>query len=169
MKKILCIVLFILCSLLSVGCACNFGAYQYHISALQKEFTIKEEWKTANRTYGSYYEVEIAEGEWDTLVDRGSPETRTYLISNEEELKAGFSEFPAVNFEKQMVVVHFYTDIYNRKQKIDYAKLDEEILDIRFSLVSNYGRGDASMPGTRALILIMDKLSVKEIKITYNK
>ncbi len=166
MRKILCAVMLVICMLL--GCSCNLGAYQYHISVVREGYTMREEWKTANSTYGAYYRVDLPEGGWDAVDDTTSPKTRTYLILNEEELNEGFSVFPTVDFENQMVIVHFYTDIYSRKQKIDYAKLDGELLDIRFSIVSNHGRGDASMPGTRSLILIMDKLAVREVKITYN-
>ncbi len=166
MKKFLCCLFLIICMLL--GCSCNLGAYKYHISVVREGFTLREEWKTANRTYGTYYRAETAEGAWDTLVDKTSPETRTHLMVREEEVNEGFSRFPTVDFEKQMVIVHFYTDIYNRKQKIDYAKLDGKRLDIRFSITSNNGRGGASMPGTRTLILIMDKLSVEQVTITYN-
>lgn len=166
MRKILCAVMLIICMLL--GCSCNLGAYQYHISVIQEGFTMREEWKAANGTYGAYHSVELPEGGWDAMKDETSPKTRTHLIVSEEELNEGFSAFPTVNFENQMVIVHFYTDIYSRKQKIDYAKLDGELLDIRFSILSNQGRGDASMPGTSTLILIMDKLAVGEVKITYN-
>ncbi len=166
MRKILCAVMLIICMLW--GCSCNLGAYQYHISVIREGFTVREEFKAANSTYGAYHSIELPEGGWDAISDETSPKTRTCLILSEEELNEGFSSFPAVNFENQMVIVHFYTDVYNRKQKIDYAKLDDEILDIRFSIVSNHGKGDASMPATRTLILIMDKLAVSQVKITYN-
>ncbi len=169
MKKLLCLLLFIICTF--VGCSCNLGEYRYHISVVREGFSIREEWYAANRTYGAYYKGEYLEEEerWSTLVDETSPKTQTYLILNQEELNGGFSKFPNVDFENQMVVVHFYTDIYNRKQKIDYAKFNEGILNIYFSIRSNNGRGDASMPSTHTLILIMDKLSVEEINITYKE
>ncbi len=166
MKKFLCGVLLIICVLL--GCSCSLGVYKYHISVVREECTMREEWKTANRTYGAYYRVDLADGDWDYVADTTSPETRTHLIFQEEELNEGFSSFPAVDFEKQMVVVHFYTDVYNRKQKIDRARLDGDILEISFSIVSNFGKADASMPQTRALILILDKLSVEQVVVTYN-
>ncbi len=122
MKKALCAMLLVFCMLL--GCSCNLGAYRYHISVVKEGYTVREEWETANSTYGAYRRVDLPDGDWDVIMDETSPKTRTHLIVSKEELNEGFSVFPAVNFESQMLVVHFYTDAYNRQRKIDYAKLD---------------------------------------------
>ena len=80
-----------------------------------------------------------------------------------------FSEFPEIDFEKEMVLVYCYRTIYIRKQVLEKVALDESVLNVEFNIVKGkIGHADASAPQRRMLVVKLDKLDITEVNITYN-
>ena len=123
----------------------------------------QEEWLKENHVYGAYDE----NGEEN--YDENTPKSRTYIIKTRTELNEVFSEFPEIDFEKEMVLVYCYRTIYIRKQVLEKVVLDGNVLNVEFNVVKGkIGHADASAPSRRMLVVKLDKLDITEVKITYN-
>ncbi len=122
------------------------------------------EWLKKNRTYAHY---EVVDG--DIVVDRVSPETRTYYITNEEERNEVFSTLINVDFKTEMVVVFRYTSASGRNRIVKNVYVDEEgFLNIEFDIVDGKpGYADASMPKTRTIALRMKNVWKNKVEFTY--
>ena len=88
------------------------------------------------------------------------PKDIVNIITNQTELKAAFSEFPKINFEKEMVIVYFYTSVYSRPRELKGIEITEEKeMRIHFIEVSpGEGIGGACSPKTRPLVVKLDKI-----------
>ena len=107
-SKILCLGL-ILVMTLGMLCACDKGdKFDNKYNAVLYESMVdsfNEAYLSANSTHG-IYSPEYAEN--DTR-----PHTITNVISNKDEFNAAFKEFPTdVDFDKEMIIVHFFTISY---------------------------------------------------------
>ena len=161
-KKILTIglaVLLMLCMSISlVGCK----KMDHNAVIITDGIRYQEEWLKENHVYGAYGE----NGEEN--YDENTPKSRTYLIKNQDELDEVFSEFPEINFEKEMIIVYCYRTIYIRKQVLEKVVLDENVLNVEFNVVKGkIGHADASAPSRRMLVLKLDKLDITKANITY--
>ena len=80
-----------------------------------------------------------------------------------------FSEFPEIDFEKEMVLVYCYRTIYIRKQVLEKVALDGNALNVEFNVVKGkIGHADASAPQRRILVVKLDKLDITKVNVTYN-
>lgn len=126
---------------------------------VQDGVTCRQEWFEENYTRGSY----------QSEYDKELPEDRTYRIDSQDELDEIFSDFPKIDFEREMVVVYCYTTTYIREQKLEKASLKNGVLYIEFNVVQGmFGHGDATAPQTRLCVIRVDKTEVFEVEITYN-
>lgn len=162
-KKLLTIglaVLLMLCVSISlVGCK----KIDHNAVIISEGLNYQEEWLDNNHVYGAYGE----NGEEN--YDENTPKSRTYIIKTRTELNEVCSEFPEIDFEKEMVLVYCYRTIYIRKQVLEKVVLDGTILNVEFNVVKGkMGHADASAPSRRMLVLKLDKLDITEVNITYN-
>ena len=144
--------LLIVCSL--SGCS----GIECNATILKDGFSINDEWLESNYTRGSYqsdYNNEL-------------PESRMYVIKNQGEAEAVFTDTPKIDFDTEMLIVYLYTTIYMRKQRLDRVTFDGGALSIEFDVVDGrIGAGDACVPQTRACVIRLHKLEADEIIITY--
>ena len=162
-KKILTIglaVLLMLCMSISlVGCK----KMDHNAVIITDGIRYQEEWLKENHVYGAYDE----NGEEN--YDENTPKSRTYLIKNQDELDEVFSDFPEIDFEKEMLIVYCYRTVYGRKQVLEKVALDGNALNVEFNIVKGkIGRADASAPSRRMLVLKLDKLDITKANVTYN-
>lgn len=123
----------------------------------------QEEWLANNHVYGAYGE----NGEEN--YDENTPKSRTYLIKTQTELDEVFSDFPEIDFEKEMLIVYCYRTVYGRKQVLENVFSDGNLLYVEFNVVKGkIGHADASAPSRRMLVVKLDRLDITEVKITYN-
>lgn len=163
MKKLfatLSAVLLMLCMSISlVGCK----KIDHNAVIITDGIRYQEEWLKENHVYGAYDE----NGEEN--YDENTPKSRTYLIKNQDELDEVFSEFPEIDFEKEMILVYCYRTVYIRKQVLEKVALDGNALNVEFNIVKGkIGHADASAPSRRMLVLKLDKLDITKVNVTYN-
>lgn len=151
---------------MSIFSGCGAG---YHAVEIDSGLAFQENFLEENRTCGALYpnenfnpaDDESEEYIWDTT----SPIDRTFVIRNEEELKEIFSDFPAVDFEKEMVLLYIYTSPYGRTRKIKSIDVRENDLTIKFQYnKGKFGHADLSSPQQRVFIIKMDRLDVTNVK-----
>ena len=152
--------MFMLCMSISlIGCK----QIDHNAVIITEGTTYQEEWLENNSVYGAYDE----NGEEN--YDSNTPKSRTYIVKNQDELDEVFSEFPEMDFEKEMVLVYCYRTIYTRKQVLEKVVLDGTVLNVEFNIVKGkIGHADASAPQRRMLVIKLDKLDITETNITYN-
>ena len=156
MKRVLSGLLLVM--IIFLATSCKYGA-----KIVDSGMVFRDGVLNANMTYGAYY---IDEGSEEYLYDESSPKTRTYVLKEETKSQEMFSEFPHVDFKKEMVLVHFYTDVYSRERKIKSVEVGEDkILRIVFKLKSAWGKKDASMPQQKVLVIKMNKLDINSAEI----
>lgn len=132
---------------------------------------LRNEYIEANLTYGAnYYYSEENEDYIKVENSTSYPETRTYVIKDETALNEAYSTPSEIDFEKEMLLIHFYTDIYSRVRYLGKVQIDENnVLKIEFDIVPNPGVGDASMPVQKVLVVKVDKLEVNAVEFKYLK
>lgn len=145
--------LVLICSI--TGCS-QIG---YNAAIVQDGIVCRESWFENNLTKGSY------QSEYDEEL----PESRTFLVENQEELDEIFSEFPKVDFEREMVLVYCYTTNFIRQQVLEQVAFENGIIKVAFDVARGIpGRADATAPQTRLCIVKLDKLNISTVIFTYN-
>ncbi|MBE7078779.1 MAG: hypothetical protein E7380_02825 [Clostridiales bacterium] len=142
-------VLLLLCLAFSIV-GCKGEAYKniekYHAEIIS-DYEMNSDYIMANQTKGY-------------TGNNALPKEIVNVITNQTELKAAFSDFPKINFEKEMVIVYFYTSVYNRPRELKGIEITEEKeMRIHFIEVSpGEGIVDACSPKTRPLVVKLDKI-----------
>ncbi len=154
------------------------GCVRYNARIVDSGVSFRQAFLEENRTYGAYYHNDAYDPEQDDwseewLYDETSPKTRTYAIKDQATLEEIFAAFPKTDFEKEMVLVHLYTDIYGRARVLKDVSVDENnALKIQFTIQSQSGcvaRGDASAPQCKSLVVKMDRLDITTVEFEYVK
>ena len=74
-----------------------------------------------------------------------------------------------IDFETQMLIVYFYTDLYMRPQILTQVNLEGRILRINFRTErgksSDPWHHDATEPYQRLLVVRLDKLSIDNVEV----
>ncbi|MBE5963769.1 MAG: hypothetical protein E7252_02350 [Lachnospira sp.] len=119
-----------------------------------------------NKVKGAYYKDtnydENAKDSTDRYYyDEASPESRTFLIKDQETFEKIFVKNAFdVNFEQEILCLYIFADIYpNRKYVIDNVTIEEKHATIYFRIESN-NKKDVAAPYQRCLIV---KLKEKDI------
>jgi len=170
-KTLAVFIAFLLCAF--TGCETTKGEEMLPFNATQDvggPLAFREDFLKENRTYGVLFwngngdPWDIRNLEWDET----SQKFRAFIITEKAQMDEIFSVYPAIDFEKDMVVMYAYTCIYmGRELKITSVTLDNKNLKIDFKIVAGKpGYKDASMPQTRFLVLRMDKLDIDTVEFT---
>ncbi|MDE7161834.1 MAG: hypothetical protein K2N65_03635, partial [Anaeroplasmataceae bacterium] len=161
MKKIITIILLALCFFFFTGC--NQNKYNATLDSNAKQY-INKAFLNENRVKGAYYLNDAyIEGESDPsekyILDTASPSSRTFQLE-EEKFNDIFSNYPfPVDFEKEMVVLYIFTDIYPRKYNLDGIDVNGTTLNIYYKLEQG-NKKDAVEPYQRCFLV---KLNILEI------
>ena len=84
------------------GCEMTKGEEMLPFNATQDvggSLTFKEDFLKANRIFGTIYQNENGEWEWNR--DETSPRYRTFIITEKAQLDEIFSVYPDIDFEKK--------------------------------------------------------------------
>lgn len=170
MKKIISTAIIFLVSIILLSSCTTVGR---NAVIVDEGITFKTEWLDNNMTYGAYYENPDYDPEDEqserTLVDRTSPESRTYVIKDEAALNEIFVACPEIDFEQEMLLVYCYTSIYPRERILESVALDGEVLTVEFDVKkAKSGVADTHMPGRKVLVIKMDRLNISQANIIYN-
>jgi len=127
----------------------------------------REDFLKANRTYGAYYWNGNGDPNdsinWE--YDETSPRYRTFIITEKARLDEIFSVYPAVDFEKEMVVMYVYTSTHGGGIKITSVTLVGKNLKIDFKPARGKpGYNNETTPQTSFLALRMDKLDIDTVE-----
>jgi hypothetical protein len=129
-------------------CLVSCSKIEYNAVILTEDFTFNKSWLDSNN--------DLSEG-------------KTFVIETQESLNEIFKDFKEIDFNKKTVIVHCYTTIYVREQKLQKVSLEKDVLSIEFDVVDGKsGVGDATAPQTRACVICLDKVAVANVIITYN-
>ncbi len=158
MKKIFAVFISQLLISLIVCSFASCSRIDNNAKILQEGVKCREEWLENNYTRGSY----------QSDFNNDLPESRTHLIQTQAELDEIFSDFPKINFDKEMVLVYCYTTVYIRDQKLEQATIDNGVLTVKFNVVrGKLGYADAASPHTRICVIRLRKIGITEANITY--
>lgn len=175
MKKKTAIILGILgvATLTVVGILCwknRYGAKLYSEEELVKGW-IKTEFWDKNKVYGAYYLNPECFEDSDEYIeeyyqDKESPQTRTFLIKDEDACNEIFSEDALdVNFEKEMVVVHIFSDWGTTKPYVlKDVSVDGDIVEISMKKKSSL-KPSGIRTYQRCVVIKMKKLDVNDAKV----
>lgn len=156
-------ILFGLCFLM--GCGGNkYNAVLYS----HAESWISEDFLNENRVKAYYPNKDYVEGEsnpWEKYIyDKESPDSRTFIISNQDEFAKIFTKYDStVDFERQIVILYIFGDVYpNRDYYLNKLTLNEQSLKIYYRLENRNG-DDATMPYQRCFMIKMDKVEFNTV------
>ena len=167
LSTVLSICLAVLTLFSFVGCGEDIGYHAKEIEYPAMQTNI--EFRKTHTTRGNCYDYElgkIVKGHPD-YNDESLPKTRTYVIEDRETLFEIFDFFSVVDFEKEMVIAHFFTSVGNlKKRSLKKVKLDENgALRIEFI---NHTSGLFNRH-TAVIVIKMDKVEFSEIIVQKTK
>lgn len=125
---------------------------------------LKSDFYESNLTYGSYSTVQE-----DYIQDENIPISLTKIIKTEDAYDRVFKEFPAeVDFEKSMILMYCFTTVSNNTYDIKHISVVGKNIMIRYTLVkSKKPLPNASVPLTKWLIVILDKLDIETTEFMF--
>lgn len=167
-KKVLCLFMFsfLFIQLLS-GC---YKLIPYHALMYGNVYE--------NRHYfnDEFYENNLTEGSWSEKEDsyvsgENYPKERTVIINNENDFNVTFKDFPVdVDFDKSIIVLHCFTTSSGSKYKIKSIKKDNETIVIKYKTIrEKFPIPNASMPITKWVIVVMDKINFETVQFDFSK
>ena len=118
-----------------------------------------------NKVKGAYYKNPDYPDDADKkyYYDETSPACRTFIVNNPDDYSLFFAgDELGVNFDKEMVLIYIFADIYpNRNYIINNILKEGEKVKIYLKLEKN-NKKDATAPYQRVLIVKMEKLDISE-------
>ena len=118
-----------------------------------------------NKVKGAYYKNPDYPDDADKkyYYDETSPAYRTFIVNNPDDYSLFFAgDELGVNFDKEMVLIYIFADIYpNRNYIINNILKEGEKVKIYLKLEKN-NKKDATAPYQRVLIVKMEKLDISE-------
>ncbi len=169
LKKAICLLAVVGCLVgSSAGCgqpgkSADYLISEYHASCLSRdEYDMKLDFRKANITKDHYWrDSEYGEynGEFDGV---DLPDTRQYVMNSQTEIDNVFTRFPAVDFEKQSVLIYFYTEFYPPYNSQMYAITEEGTDKLKIYFLIDVSAEKNRMynyrPTTCSVITIIDKV-----------
>ena len=115
-----------------------------------------------NKVKGAYYK-NPDDADKKYYYDETSPAYRTFIVNNLDDYSLAFAgDELEVNFDKEMVLIYIFADIYpNRNYIINNILKEGEKVKIYLKLEKN-NKKDATAPYQRVLIVKMEKLDISE-------
>lgn|SRR5690554_76943 len=128
---------------------------------------INDEFYNNNLTYGSYSSVLE-----NYVEDETYPSSRTKIIVDKADFDTIFEEFPVeVDFEKEMIVMHCFTTASGSSYTMKSIIFNEKTLTINYKTQASKkpASGNASMPLSKWVIVMMDKLDIETAEFIFAK
>ena len=154
-----------------IGCsdAARFKATLYSNAEewMDKAFLNENPVKGAFYRNPEYTEEKRYEGVSEWIRVEGSPSSRTFIITTQEEFASYFpSAELEIDFEKEMVILHIFTDcvLGNRGFDIEEMELVDGVLTVRVKRESNHsGILDSVQAYPRCFLLKMKKAEIAKV------
>ena len=174
LKKAICLLAVVGCLVgLSAGCgqqgkSADYLVSEYHASCLNRdEYDMKVDFRMANITNGNWYNFESGEFDYDADIAATLPNNRTHIINQQSQIDDAFNSFPVVDFEKQEVLLYFYTEEYvGYAMRLFSIMKEDDTLTINFLIDAGKKRGYTYAYNfvTTCVIIVIDKISVSNIE-----
>lgn len=149
----------------------RYGAKLYGTKGLVEGW-IKTEFLEENKVGDVYYfNPECLEDSDENTeryyLDKESPKTRTFLITDEDTFNEIFYEGALdVDFEKEMVILHIFRDWgSSRPYVLKNVSVDDDTVEISMRKQLSLGNSGA-IPCQRCVVITMKKLDVVNAKVT---
>ena len=161
LSGILCLALF-----LPMGCKkYPYNAVMYG-NATKNKAWLNDEFYEENLTGKSWsfvQEIYVSNDE--------DPETRTVKIADREAFNKTFKEFPEeVDFEKSMILMHGFTTASGSSYEIRDVFIEDRVLTIKYMYIPvKRSPPNASMPMTKWVIVVMDRVDTETVEFRYGK
>ena len=112
-----------------------------------------------------YTEEKRYEGVSKWVRVEGSPSSRTFIITTQEEFASYFpSAELEIDFEKEMVILHIFTDCVLRGFDIEEMELVDGVLTVRVERESKHSKIlDSVHPYPRCFLLKMKKAEIAKV------
>ena len=148
---------------------------KYH-AEIVKGYSMKQEYKIANRTRGNHYNYEEHKTDYSCpdIKDETLPESRINVITTQEQLEEAFSAFPEVDFERELIIIGFYLNsapFSSWKRFLSGVEIDENNqLRIGFITLEPLFNDKVTgyLPQTSWIIIRMEKLEFKTVEILHS-
>jgi len=154
-------ILLIVCGIVS-GCSSNKSTAKLYSNS--KEWVLPS-FLENNKVGGAFYKnPNYVEGQ-DELdeeyyYDEESPASRTFIITDREKYNTVFVEDSLkVDFEKEMVILYIFPDVYSREYQLEELSVNDQIVTVKYKLESS-DKKDATAPYQRCMVLKMEKSDV---------
>ena len=174
LKKAICLFAVVGCLVgSSAGCgqhgkSADYLISEYHASCLSRdEYDMKLDFRMANITNGNWYNFESGEFDYDADIAATLPNNRTHIINQQSQIDDAFNSFPVVDFEKQEVLLYFYTEEYvGYAMRLFSIMKEDDTLTINFLIDAGKKRGYTYAYNfvTTCVIIVIDKISVSNIE-----
>lgn len=174
LKKEICLLAVVGCLVgSSAGCgqqgkSVDYLISEYHASCLSRdEYDMKLDFRMANITNGNWHNFESGEFDYDADIAATLPNNRTHIINQQSQIDDAFNSFPVVDFEKQEVLLYFYTEEYvGYAMRLFSIMKEDDTLTINFLIDAGKKRGYTYAYNfvTTCVIIVIDKISVSNIE-----
>ncbi len=167
--------LFILMMFICILSSCSVYKYHAKIYNQAKEW-ISEEFLKENRVRAYYVDENYVEGVSDpwteVIFEPNKPSERTFIIKEQDEFTKIFTKYVEeyVDFEKEMVILYIFSDVYIRDYHLKKIIYENQTLTIHIKLQHiNSKIDDAVQLYQRCLMIKMDKLEIDSVSIIEDK
>jgi hypothetical protein len=126
---------------------------------------MKLDFRMANITNGNWYNFESGEFDYDADIAATLPNNRTHIINQQSQIDDAFNSFPVVDFEKQEVLLYFYTEEYvGYAMRLFSIMKEDDTLTINFFIDAGKKKGYTYNFVTTCVIVVIDKINVSNIE-----
>ena len=163
-RKILAIVLNVSLAILSlfsfVGCG---EELQYNAVLIKSGIVFLEDFLNENVTKG----VNVKDG--GIMDEENLPKEYVYKVLDKSRADEIFSKIPAIDFEREMLILHGFTTTSHSDYKLTEVVFSEKSLVIKYGSKKKKGNQppNASAPRTEWVVIKMDKLTADEVTVRY--
>jgi len=163
-RKILAIVLNVCLAVLTlfsfVGCG---EERQYNAVLIKSGIVFLEDFLNENVTKG----VNVKDG--GTMDEENLPKEYVYKVLDKSRADEIFSKIPAIDFEREMLILHGFTTTSHSDYKLTEVVFNEQSLVIKYGSKKEKGNQppNASAPRTEWVVIKMDKLTADEVTVRY--
>ncbi len=160
-------VLLILLTFLIFASGCDLNRYGATLYSHAHNW-VDDNFLYENQVKGSaYLNKDYVEGTSDYnekyLYAESAPETRNFIITDKERFDEIFTNCPlSVDFDKEMIILHIFTNTNSRKHYLKSIDLNDGVLTVKTEESFQIGN-DTTMPGAVCFVIKMKKIDITDV------
>lgn len=161
--KLLLILIVTIASLIMLTGCIPYSAKMYGAPYTNKSW-MNEDFYESHLTNGAFSERLESYVEGDEY-----PEERIVKVTDQAQFDEIFKEFPEeVDFNKSMILMHCVTTASGAEYKIKNISLEDGVLTVEYTGKTElFPHPNASMPMTKWVIVVMDKIESNEVRMVF--